>query len=1057
MKQYLKILAIVLIIKLSETKLQAQSIGINNAGIAPATSAMLDIVSTTRGVLMPRIALTSTTDVSTVASPATSLLIYNTATASSGITAVSPGYYYFDGVKWISLEGKNGSNWSLLGNIGTNATTNFIGTTDNQDVVFKANTRTIRMLASNGNIGIGTNNPTSKLTVEGGDVIIGETIGINTVGRSLHFSDYGSNTDAVYFYRQNYASDVSDLNLFMGDNYKKFGGPDRFNIGAADALTPTIFNPIFTVKTDDATVGINQYTPTEALHVVGNERLDGAFMPNNSGGTANAVLVSQGAGTAPQWLGGSTLATNINSVAWILSGNGGLSTITNFIGTTDNVDMVFKRNNIISGLLSTTNTGLGYNSLITATGTENVAIGAYSLASAITASNNVGIGYQTLNLNVSNNNNTAIGNNALRANIADNNTAAGSNALENNTTGNDNTAIGFQALFTNTYGAFNTAIGLNTLLLNTTGSDNVAISRGALGANTSGSSNTSTGTYSMDKNTTGSNNTAIGFSSLQYTTVSNNATAIGNNAIQFPNSTTTPFNNTNVAIGNQALRGSATPASNTGINNTVVGYEAMLNNTSGSQNSCFGFNTLFGNTSGNNNSALGFQALALNQTGNNNTGVGRQAGYTNVVGDNNTANGYGALNFSTVSDNTAVGYFALNKNITGTQNVAIGLRALEQNIARSQNTAIGYQALNANARVATTATQAINNTAVGFNASSDNQLGASNTAVGAFSLVKNTTNNNTAIGYFAANANTTGTGNVAVGFQAIYLNLVGVDNTAVGSGALRLTVGTSSIGSYNTGVGKFALQNQTTGWDNAALGKNTGAIITTGKENTLIGADANVSALGVNNSTALGNGAIATGNNSTALGDNAVSPAANTVRVGNTTVTNIQGQVAYSVVSDGRFKTVTKYEVKGLDFITQLRPVTYTFDTKKYDSFLVKNLSKNEREKHLSKHDYTESSAIVHTGFIAQEVQLAAKRTKFNFDAVHVPVDANDNYSLAYSQFVVPIIQSIQEINNKLETKQLTDADVQLLQQELQLQQLQINTLLQQNNVLINRIKVFEK
>jgi hypothetical protein len=110
-------------------------VGINYAGASPNSSALLDIDAGTgikRGLLIPRIALVSSTDATTIASPATSLMVYNTATAGSSPNNVMPGYYYWNGSKWISISGGSGGNdWSLLGNAGTVDGTNFIGTTDN--------------------------------------------------------------------------------------------------------------------------------------------------------------------------------------------------------------------------------------------------------------------------------------------------------------------------------------------------------------------------------------------------------------------------------------------------------------------------------------------------------------------------------------------------------------------------------------------------------------------------------------------------------------------------------------------------------------------------------------------------------------------------------------------------------------------------------------------------------------------------------------------------------------------------------------------------------------
>ncbi|MCT4581162.1 MAG: hypothetical protein N4A35_07065 [Flavobacteriales bacterium] len=81
---------------------QAGGVGINNNGTAPNASAMLDIESTSKGLLVPRVALTNTTDATTIVNGnVTSLLVYNTAT----IADVVPGYYYWDGSVWKTLGG----------------------------------------------------------------------------------------------------------------------------------------------------------------------------------------------------------------------------------------------------------------------------------------------------------------------------------------------------------------------------------------------------------------------------------------------------------------------------------------------------------------------------------------------------------------------------------------------------------------------------------------------------------------------------------------------------------------------------------------------------------------------------------------------------------------------------------------------------------------------------------------------------------------------------------------------------------------------------------------
>jgi hypothetical protein len=78
----------------------SQGIGINATGNDPHASAGLDVSFTNKGFLTSRVTLTGTTDVTTIASPATGLLVYNTATAGTSPNNVTPGFYYYDGAKW---------------------------------------------------------------------------------------------------------------------------------------------------------------------------------------------------------------------------------------------------------------------------------------------------------------------------------------------------------------------------------------------------------------------------------------------------------------------------------------------------------------------------------------------------------------------------------------------------------------------------------------------------------------------------------------------------------------------------------------------------------------------------------------------------------------------------------------------------------------------------------------------------------------------------------------------------------------------------------------------
>lgn len=132
-----------LVSTLLSAQLFAQNVGINATGAAPNASAALDVDMANKGILIPRVALTSTATYAPVTGAATtSLMVYNTATAGVFPTNVTPGYYYWNGTAWVRLI-NSGTAWELLGNQGTTFGTNFIGTLDNVGVDLRTN-NTIR-------------------------------------------------------------------------------------------------------------------------------------------------------------------------------------------------------------------------------------------------------------------------------------------------------------------------------------------------------------------------------------------------------------------------------------------------------------------------------------------------------------------------------------------------------------------------------------------------------------------------------------------------------------------------------------------------------------------------------------------------------------------------------------------------------------------------------------------------------------------------------------------------------------------------------------------------
>ncbi len=90
----------------------SQNVGINSTGTSPKASAGLDIDFSNKGLLIPRVELTGTTDVTTIPSPEKSLLVFNSIVRSD----VTEGYYYWDGAKWVKLTTGSNSQWTTNGN-----------------------------------------------------------------------------------------------------------------------------------------------------------------------------------------------------------------------------------------------------------------------------------------------------------------------------------------------------------------------------------------------------------------------------------------------------------------------------------------------------------------------------------------------------------------------------------------------------------------------------------------------------------------------------------------------------------------------------------------------------------------------------------------------------------------------------------------------------------------------------------------------------------------------------------------------------------------------------
>ncbi len=253
---------------------------------------------------------------------------------------------------------------------------------------------------------------------------------------------------------------------------------------------------------------------------------------------------------------------------WLTTGNADIVNGTNFIGTTNNVDIAFRRNNLAAGRLALNSTAFGVNALGATTGGDNVAFGNNALGNT-TGAQNVAVGFNAMPTNVGGSQNIAIGFQALNAHTSSlENIAIGYRAMASLNTGSarGNLAVGLQAMELGTGNASNNAFFGTIAGRSNRGNFNTGIGAGALSRQTiTGESNTAVGRFALEDITGGQQNTGIGAEAFYRTTGGNFNTGLGYRA---GGNNSTGSNNT--IIGYQAGAGKV----NTGSNNTLIGFQA---------------------------------------------------------------------------------------------------------------------------------------------------------------------------------------------------------------------------------------------------------------------------------------------------------------------------------------------------------------------------------------------------------------------------------------------------------------------------------------------------
>ena len=227
----------------------AQNVGINAAGAAPDVSAALDVSATDKGLLIPRVVLTGTTDIATIPTPATSLLVYNSATVSD----VTPGYYYFDGTIWQrmvsgSIVGTDDQNITGSGLSGTTLTIGIEGGT-NETVDLSSlqdgtgtDSQTLSLSGSTLSISGGNNvTLTDNINDADADATNELNTGVSLSGTTLSVTDAGG-------------SQTADLAALKDHDWYEVGGTTQ-----PDAITDDMFT--------QGSVGIGVVSPIGNLHL----------------------------------------------------------------------------------------------------------------------------------------------------------------------------------------------------------------------------------------------------------------------------------------------------------------------------------------------------------------------------------------------------------------------------------------------------------------------------------------------------------------------------------------------------------------------------------------------------------------------------------------------------------------------------------------------------------------------------------------------------------------------------------------------------------------------
>ncbi|TAL58647.1 MAG: hypothetical protein EPN85_11080, partial [Bacteroidetes bacterium] len=404
------------------------NVAINYTGASADAKALLDVSAADKGILIPRVALTASNSNAPIGSPLPAgLMVYNTSTSGASPNNVTPGYYYWEGAKWVALGGGSGGlDWSLLGNAGTTDGTSFIGTTDNLPLNIRVNNQKAGRVASTGEVFFGYQAGNSN------------TVASNTgIGyQALYSNSTGTNNTAAG-YKALYTNSTGGGNTAIGREALRDNSDGTNNVA---------IGPYNLQKNTSGTsnIGIGNYLLTNNTTGSYNIALGVNALYTNTSGSQNVAI------------GSNAMQNNLSGTGNTAVGGGSQTLYANTTGY----------DNCAYGNQSMNSNTIGF---------QNTAIGSWSLKQNMDGDGNTALGYRAMYNNISGNNNVAIGTNAFDgSNTGSNNIGIGSSAMRgNNPSGWENIALGSSALYNISTGGSNVAIGAGAGSNNSTGSGNV--------------------------------------------------------------------------------------------------------------------------------------------------------------------------------------------------------------------------------------------------------------------------------------------------------------------------------------------------------------------------------------------------------------------------------------------------------------------------------------------------------------------------------------------------------------------------------------------------------